>query len=95
MLLLRASMIIYGRLACFEQYLNYRIHDANFNAYEKAHEWLSTYDNFSNGIWQDREYAVMPYLPYFMTAFHPLFATKGGPKLEWPKMDWDVSRWST
>jgi chromosome transmission fidelity protein 18 len=78
-------------LACFEHYPNYRIHDANFKAYEQAHEWLNTYDSFSHGMWQDREYAIMPYLAYSLTPFYPLFATKGAPKLERPKMDWEVS----
>jgi hypothetical protein len=68
----------------------FRIHDANFKAYEKAHDWLSSYESFSNGMWQDREYALLPYLPYTLTPFYTLFATKGGPKLERPKMDWEV-----
>ncbi|PVF95198.1 P-loop containing nucleoside triphosphate hydrolase protein [Serendipita vermifera] len=77
-------------LACFEHYPLFRVHDANFNAYEKAHDWLSHYDTFSVGMLQDREYALLPYLPYTLTPFHPLFATKGGPKLERPKMDWEA-----
>jgi chromosome transmission fidelity protein 18 len=76
--------------ACFENYPNYRVHDANFGAYEKAHDWLAAYDLYTTGLWQDREYAIMPYLSYTLAAFHPLFATKGGPKLERPHMDWEV-----
>lgn len=67
------------------------MHDADFKAYEQANEWLWTYDTFSNGMWQDREYAIAPYLGYSLTGFHPLFATKGGPKIERPKIDWEAS----
>ncbi|KAG9052747.1 hypothetical protein FS842_009297 [Serendipita sp. 407] len=77
-------------LACFEHYLNYRIHDANFKAYEKAHTWLAAYETFNEGLWQDREYAIMPYLAYTLIPFHPIFSTKGGPKLERPKADWEA-----
>ncbi|CAG7845866.1 Chromosome transmission fidelity protein 18 [Serendipita indica DSM 11827] len=77
-------------LACFEHYLNYRIHDADFKAYEKALRWLATYDHFTSGMWQDREYSITPYIGYSLIAFHPTFATKGGPKLERPKADWEA-----
>lgn len=78
-------------LACFEHYVTLRTHDASFRAYEQAHDWLATYDLTNGAIRADREYGMMPYLSYALTAFHPLFRTKGGAKVERPKVDWEVS----
>lgn len=44
----------------------------------------------NGAIRTDREYGILPYLPYTLTAFHPLFKTKGGGKVERPKVDWEV-----
>lgn len=77
-------------LACFEHYTTLRTHDVSFRAYEQALDWLGTYDLMNGAIRTDREYGIMPYLPYALTAFHPLFRTKGGGKVERPKVDWEV-----
>lgn len=77
-------------LACFEHYTTLRTHDVSFRAYEQALDWLTTYDLTNGAIRTDREYGIMPYLPYALTAFHPLFRTKGGGKVERPKVDWEV-----
>lgn len=38
----------------------------------------------------EREYALMPYLSYAVVPFFPLFAERGGPKVERPRADWEV-----
>jgi len=83
-------MFTYHILACFEHYVTLRTHDASFRAYEQAQDWLATYDLMNGAIRADREYDVLPYLPYILTAFHPLFRMKGGGKVERPKVDWEV-----
>ena len=75
---------------CFEHYLNLRVHDATFQRYESALEWLSAFDTMSGAMRSEREYALMPYLPYTVVPFFPLFAERGGPKVERPKADWEV-----
>lgn len=77
---------------CFEHYLHLRVHDATFQRYEDAHEWLSTFDIMSGTMRSEKEYALMPYLPYTMVPFFPLFAERGGPKVERPKTNWEVRR---
>ncbi|KAF8512266.1 P-loop containing nucleoside triphosphate hydrolase protein [Gautieria morchelliformis] len=76
-------------IGCFEHYLNLRVHDATFQRYEDAHEWLSTFDMLSGTMRSEREYALMPYLPYTIVPFFPLFAERGGPKIERPRADWE------
>ncbi|KAF8590060.1 P-loop containing nucleoside triphosphate hydrolase protein [Ramaria rubella] len=76
-------------IGCFEHYLNLRVHDATFQRYEDAHAWLSAFDTFSGTMRSEREYALMPYLPYTLVPFFPLFAERGGPRVERPKADWE------
>lgn len=45
----------------------------------------------SMAIRAEQEYALLPYQPYAIAAFHPLFATLGNPKYERVNNDWDVS----
>ncbi|KAH9928519.1 P-loop containing nucleoside triphosphate hydrolase protein [Epithele typhae] len=51
--------------------------------------WLCTWDSMMGSIRMDREYALLPYLPYTLVAFYPLFQERGGPKVERPKADWE------
>jgi len=39
----------------------------------------------------EREYGLLPYLSYTLIPFHPLFSERGGPRVERPKADWEVS----
>jgi hypothetical protein len=38
----------------------------------------------------EKEFALMPYLPYTVVPFYPLFAERGGERVERPKADWEV-----
>ena len=49
------------------------------------------FDSLSGAMRSEREYGLMPYLSYSLVGFHPLFSERGGPKIERPKADWDVS----
>ena len=48
------------------------------------------FDTLSGTMRTEREYALMPYLPYTIVPFYPLFAERGGPRVERPKADWEV-----
>ena len=78
-------------VGCFEHYATLKRHDANFSRYLKAGEWLTTYDLFAGEMRQEREYALMQYLPYLLVPFYPLFQERGTPKVERPKADWEVT----
>ena len=75
---------------CFEHYANLKRHDANFNRYLRANEWLSTFDLMSGEMRSEREYTLLQYLPYTLVPFYPLFQERGAPKVERPKADWEV-----
>lgn len=70
-----------------------RQHDANFSRYEKANEWLVTHDLFSAAMYSDGEFALLPYLPYTLVPFYPLFNQRGT-HVERSQADWEVSRYS-
>lgn len=76
---------------CFAHYVTLRQHDANFSRYEKANEWLATFDMLSAAMYSDGDFALSPYLPYTLVAFYPLFQERGGPRVERSQVDWDVS----
>ena len=78
-------------IGCFEHYANLRRHDGNFSRYLKANEWLSSYDLLAGEMRTEREYSVLPYLSYMLVPFYPLFQERGGPRVERPKVDWEVS----
>ncbi|KZS88374.1 hypothetical protein SISNIDRAFT_479953 [Sistotremastrum niveocremeum HHB9708] len=74
-------------LGCFENYLNYRQHD--ISKLRKAISWLCAYDAFSGGMRSEREYGLLGYVSYFLVPFYPVFAARGGPRIEMPKVDWE------
>lgn len=75
---------------CFAHYATLRRHDANFAYYEKANEWLGTFDIFSAAMYTDGDFALNQYLPYTLIPFFPLFSERGNPKVERNQADWDV-----
>lgn len=81
-------------IGCFEHYTNLRRHDGNFSRYLKANEWLSSYDLMSGEMRTEREYSAMQYLSYMLVPFYPLFQERGGPRVERPKVDWEVGLYS-
>ncbi|KAG1761712.1 hypothetical protein EDD22DRAFT_895225 [Suillus occidentalis] len=74
---------------CFAHYINCHRHDANLNHYEKAGEWLTTFDSFSSVMYTDGDFALHTYLPYFLVPFHPLFRERGEKRVERDSSDWD------
>ncbi|KAJ3773940.1 P-loop containing nucleoside triphosphate hydrolase protein [Lentinula raphanica] len=76
-------------VGCFSHYATLRRHDANFSRYEKAIEWLMTFDAFSAAMYNDGDFALNPYLTYSLVPFYPLFQERGAPKVERGQEDWD------
>ena len=78
-------------LGCFEHYANLRHYEASLSRHETAANWLVAFDSLSTAMRSEREYGLLPYLSYTLVPFFPLFNERGGPKVERPKADWDVS----
>ncbi|KAG1754359.1 P-loop containing nucleoside triphosphate hydrolase protein [Suillus lakei] len=76
-------------IGCFAHYINCHRHDANLNHYEKAGEWLTTFDSFSSVMYTDGDFALHTYLSYFLVPFHPLFRERGEKRVERDSSDWD------
>ncbi|KAH7107651.1 P-loop containing nucleoside triphosphate hydrolase protein [Auriculariales sp. MPI-PUGE-AT-0066] len=74
---------------CFEQYIITHQQDANLQRFDKATEWLCSFDLLSGAMRTEREYALIPYTAFPAVAFFPLFAQRGAQKLERPKADWE------
>jgi chromosome transmission fidelity protein 18 len=77
-------------IGCFAHYATLRQHDVNFSRYEKANEWLMTFDALSASMYTGGDFALAQYLPYTLVSFFPLFNERGGPKVERNSADWDV-----
>lgn len=75
---------------CFAHYATLHQHDANFSRYEKANEWLVTFDMLSGAMYNDGEFALGQYLPYTLVPFYPLFQERGGQRVERSQDDWEV-----
>ncbi|KAF8077688.1 P-loop containing nucleoside triphosphate hydrolase protein [Lyophyllum atratum] len=76
-------------LGCFAHYATLRQHDANFSRYEKANEWLITFDMLSTGMYSNGDFALSPYLPYTLVPFYPMFQERGGERVERNQADWE------
>lgn len=77
-------------LGCFAHYPNLRQHDATFSRYEKANEWLTTFDTFSATMYSDGDFGLHAYLSYLVVPFYPLFQERGGQRIERDQADWEV-----
>ncbi|KAG8741843.1 hypothetical protein FRC10_002353 [Ceratobasidium sp. 414] len=76
-------------IACFEHYTTLRKGRSEWTSLLAAHEWFEWYDLLSMKMRTEQEYALMPYQPYALVAFHPLFAALGNPKYERVNTDWE------
>ncbi|KAJ6624531.1 hypothetical protein B0H10DRAFT_1943134 [Mycena sp. CBHHK59/15] len=85
----RESSIAVG---CFAHYATLHQHDANFSRYEKANEWLVTFDLLSAAMYSDGDFALSQYLPYTLVPFYPLFKERGGQRVERSQEDWEAIR---
>ncbi|KAJ3576874.1 hypothetical protein NP233_g105 [Leucocoprinus birnbaumii] len=74
---------------CFEHYATLRQYDANFSRHEKAAEWLITYDALSSSMFTDGEFALLPYLPFTLVPFYPLFQARNVERIERNYSDWE------
>ncbi|KAF8211876.1 P-loop containing nucleoside triphosphate hydrolase protein [Mycena galopus ATCC 62051] len=78
-------------VASFAHYATLHQHDANFSRYEKANEWLVTFDLLSAAMYSDGDFALSQYLPYTLVAFYPLFKERGGQRVERSQTDWECT----
>ncbi|KAK0211032.1 hypothetical protein DFS33DRAFT_1296980 [Desarmillaria ectypa] len=76
-------------IGCFSHYANLRQHDADFSRYQKANEWLMTFDCFSSAMYSEGEFVLSQYIPYTLVPFYPLFQERGGPRVERDQSDWE------
>ncbi|KAJ7444820.1 P-loop containing nucleoside triphosphate hydrolase protein [Mycena latifolia] len=76
-------------VGCFAHYATLHQHDANFSRYEKANEWLVTFDMLSAAMYSDGDFALSQYLPYTLVPFYPLFKERGGQRVERSQADWE------
>ncbi|KAJ7157004.1 P-loop containing nucleoside triphosphate hydrolase protein [Mycena crocata] len=77
-------------VGCFAHYATLHQHDANFSRYEKANEWLVTFDLLSAAMYSDGDFALIQYLPYTLVPFYPLFKERGGQRVERNQADWEA-----
>ena len=77
-------------IGCFAHYANLRQHDATFLRYEKANDWLITFDVFSATMYSDGDFSLHAYLSFFLVPFYPLFQERGGQRVERDQADWEV-----
>ncbi|TRM59320.1 P-loop containing nucleoside triphosphate hydrolase protein [Schizophyllum amplum] len=77
-------------VGCFAHYATLRQHDSTLTRFEKANEWLGSFDAFSAAMYGDGEFALAPYLPYTLVAFYPLFQERGAPRVERSHEDWEA-----
>ncbi|KAF8643844.1 hypothetical protein AX16_008861 [Volvariella volvacea WC 439] len=75
-------------IGCFEHYATLRRHDATFRRYERANEWLGTYDLLSSAMYLEGDFSLNQYLPYALVPFYPLFQERGA-KVERSHTDWE------
>ncbi|KAJ7709592.1 hypothetical protein B0H17DRAFT_1173775 [Mycena rosella] len=77
-------------VGCFAHYPTLHQHDANFSRYEKANEWLVTFDMLSASMYSNGgDFALNQYLPYTLVPFYPLFKERGGQRVERSQADWE------
>ncbi|KZT55103.1 P-loop containing nucleoside triphosphate hydrolase protein [Calocera cornea HHB12733] len=69
-----------------------RLRDSPWATFEKAHEWLDSFDMFTGTFkgGDDPIWALREYRSYFVVAFSPIFSNPGNPKAEFPQADYEA-----
>lgn len=76
-------------IGCFGHYATLQHHDANFSRYQKAIDWLLTFDTLNTTMYNHGDFALSSYLPYTLIPFFPLFQQRGTPRVERYQADWE------
>ncbi|KIJ10510.1 hypothetical protein PAXINDRAFT_177467 [Paxillus involutus ATCC 200175] len=74
---------------CFAHYTNCQRHEPSMSRYERATEWLGTFDIFSSIMYSDGDFGLHAYLPYLLVPLHPLCRERAGQRVERDSADWD------
>lgn len=76
--------------ALYENYLNVKFRDNNFESVNKANEWLMFSDRMNKQIHERQEYFLYRYKIYMPALFYKLFSTSSAPdpknRLKYPHM---------
>lgn len=59
-------------------------------ACSRALDWLQFYDGLDARLRRERDYDIMPYIPYSFVAWNPIFAAVANKTPEWPRVDYEV-----
>lgn len=65
--------------ALFENFLNVKFRDNNFQAVTKANEWLMYCDTFNKQVREKQDYFLYRYIMYMPVAFYKFFSTSSAP----------------
>ena len=65
--------------ALFENFLNVKFRDNNFQSVAKANEWLMYCDTFNKQVREKQDYFLYRYMMYMPVAFYKLFSTSSAP----------------
>nr|GAT51056.1 predicted protein [Mycena chlorophos] len=75
-------------VGCFAHYATLHQYDANLSRFEKATEWLITFDLLSAAMYSDGDFALSPYISYTLVPFYPLFKDRNT-RVERSQVDWE------
>lgn len=75
---------------CFEYYPNAKWPIDGWGTINNALSWLQFYDSVDYTMRSDRNFDLMPYLPYTQVAWHPLLAAVANKPIEFSKADYDA-----
>ncbi|KAF7322486.1 AAA domain-containing protein [Mycena chlorophos] len=75
-------------VGCFSHYATLHQYDANLSRFEKATEWLVTFDLLSAAMYSDGDFALSPYVSYTLVPFYPLFKDRNT-RVERSQVDWE------
>ncbi|XP_030384049.1 chromosome transmission fidelity protein 18 homolog [Scaptodrosophila lebanonensis] len=79
----------------YENYLQQKMPDPNFNGVCEAMQWFCFSDALQNQISRQQNYTVYPYLQYGFVVWHLLFATLAWPKIAFPTRGFEFNQKST
>lgn len=75
---------------CFEYYPAAKWPVDGWHTINNAFDWLHFYDLLDKNMRSERNYEVIPYLPYSQVPWHPLFAAVSNKPIEWPRTDYEA-----
>lgn len=78
-------------IGCFENYLSAKSTSDDWAKITEVHDWLFLYDRLDGRLKADRDYELLPYVPYTFVPWYKLFSSHTARPIEFPKADYEVS----